>query len=59
MMIQVLKGSLTILCPSCREQGPVSTGQGFEWSCVHRKVTVVETKDRRFITLNQDSEALV
>lgn len=56
---QKLTGLFTILCPACRERGPVSTGKGFEWSCVHRKVTVVETQDRRFLTLSETSEALV
>jgi len=61
MMIveQKLTGLFTILCPACRERGPVSTGKGFEWSCVHRRVTVVETQDRRFLTLSETSEALV
>ncbi|MBS0153250.1 MAG: hypothetical protein JSS38_01520 [Nitrospira sp.] len=52
-MQQELKGFFVALCPTCRYREPVSVGNMFHWYCHHRQTTVVETADRRLLTIEQ------
>jgi hypothetical protein len=53
-MPQELKGRLTVLCPSCRQQAPVKVGLELQWHCPHRIITLRQSPTRRFPTLGND-----
>lgn len=58
-MQQELKGFFVALCPACRYREPVFVGGAFRWRCEHRQVSVVETADRRLLTVDQGSHAAI
>lgn len=48
-------GLFILLCSTCRDQSPVFVGNQYRWRCDHRKPTIFESGDRRYLEYDQDS----
>lgn len=50
------RGLLRHICLDCRAKVPVLVGDRFRWRCDHRKLTVFESVNRRYLEFDQDSD---
>lgn len=50
-----VSGVMKLICTECQAKGPVLVGKRFSWRCPHRRRTVFESSDRRYLTYDEDT----